>query len=107
RSHLLACLLRMSSTPLSQKVSHFAFLFDTLTTTKTATSPTASKAGLFLELQYDGISQTLVGAKLLDHRLERSRVAHVPTGERNFHILYYLLAGTSEAEKAHLGLDSN
>lgn len=48
---------------------------------------------------------TLIGGKVLDHRLERSRITSVPTGERNFHILYYLLAGTSAAEKAHLGLD--
>lgn len=106
RSHLLSSILSFSSTPLSQKISLFAFLFDTLTTTKSATTPTASKAGLFLELQYDGISQTLIGGKLLDHRLERSRVAGVPTGERNFHVLYYLLAGTSAAEKDHLGLHS-
>ena len=33
-------------------------------------------------------------------------MATVPPGERNFHILYYLLAGTSPAEKAHLGLDN-
>ncbi|KAF8461706.1 chitin synthase 8 [Kalaharituber pfeilii] len=104
RSHLLSSILSFSSTPLSQKISLFAFLFDTLTTTKSVTTPTASKAGLFLELQYDGISSTLIGGKLLDHRLERSRVAGVPTGERNFHVLYYLLAGTSPAEKDHLGL---
>lgn len=43
----------------------------------------------------------------MDHRLERSRIATVPTGERSFHVLYYLLAGTSPAEKSHLGLDIN
>ncbi|KAM7203794.1 chitin synthase-like protein [Naviculisporaceae sp. PSN 640] len=108
RSHLLTALLNKSTTPLSQKVSLAAYVFDTLTTTKTATTPTASKAGLFYELQYDTSSSTspiLIGAKLLDHRLERSRIADVPTGERNFHVLYYLLAGTSAAEKTHLGLD--
>jgi chitin synthase len=47
----------------------------------------------------------LIGGKLLDHRLERSRITDVPTGERNFHVLYYLLAGTSSAEKSHLGFD--
>ena len=85
-------------------------MFDTLTTTKSVTTPTASKAGLFFELQYDASSTanpTLIGGKLLDHRLERSRIASVPTGERSFHVLYYLLAGTSPAEKAHLGLDSS
>ncbi|EPE09997.1 glycosyltransferase family 2 protein [Ophiostoma piceae UAMH 11346] len=108
RAHLLAALLNKSSTPLSNKVSLAAYIFDTLTTTKTATTPTASKAGLFYELQYDTSSSTsplLIGAKLLDHRLERSRIAEVPTGERNFHVLYYLLAGTSAVEKAHLGFD--
>lgn len=88
-----------------------AYVFDTMTTTKTATTPTASRAGLFYELQYDtsaSSTPTLIGAKLLDHRLERSRIAaHLPAGERNFHVLYYLLAGTSAAEKAHLGLDGS
>lgn len=109
RSHLLSSFLAFSSTPLSTKLSLAAFVFDTLTTTKSLTTPTASKAGLFFELQYDASSTmnpTLVGGKLLDHRLERSRIASVPTGERSFHVLYYLLAGTSAAEKAHLGLDA-
>lgn len=93
---------------MSAKLSQAAYVFDTLTTTKTATTPTASKAGLYYELQYDTTTTTnpiLIGGKLLDHRLERSRITDVPTGERNFHVLYYLLAGTSDAEKAHLGLD--
>ncbi|KZF23501.1 glycosyltransferase family 2 protein [Xylona heveae TC161] len=109
RSHLLTSLLGLSSTPLSTKLSFAAFLFDTLTTTKSVTAPTASKAGLFFELQYDTASSvhpTLIGGKLLDHRLERTRISKVPTGERSFHVLYYLLAGTSPAEKTHLGLDS-
>ena len=53
------------------------------------------------------MNPTLIGGKLLDHRLERSRIASVPTGERSFHVLYYLLAGTSPAEKQHLGLDTS
>jgi chitin synthase len=106
---LLSAFLAKSSTPLSTKLSLAAYVFDTLTTTKTATTPTASKSGLFFELQYDTastVNPTLIGGKVLDHRLERSRVAGVPTGERSFHVLYYLLAGTSAAEKAHLGLDT-
>ena len=110
RSHLLSSILSFSSTPLSTKLSLAAFVFDSLTTTKSLTTPTASKAGLFYELQYDAsstMSPTLIGGKLLDHRLERSRIASVPTGERSFHALYYLLAGTSPAEKEHLGLGTS
>ncbi|KAJ5093625.1 Chitin synthase 8 [Penicillium angulare] len=109
RSHLLSSFLSFSSTPLSSKLSFAAFVFDTLTTTKSVTTPTASKAGLFLELQYDGsssINPTLIGGKIIDYRLERSRISSVPTGERSFHVLYYLLAGTSAAEKSHLGFDN-
>lgn len=101
--------MSFSSTPLSSKLSYAAFVFDTLTTTKSVTTPTASKAGLFLELQYDGsssVNPTLIGGKIIDYRLERSRLSSVPTGERSFHVLYYLLAGTSGAEKAHLGFDN-
>ncbi|KAF2772183.1 CHS5 chitin synthase, class V [Teratosphaeria nubilosa] len=108
RSHVLSQLLGFTSTPLSKKLSFAAFVFDALTTTKSVTTPTASKAGLFFELQYETASSlhpTLIGGKVLDHRLERSRVASVPPGERNFHLLYYLLAGTSDDEKKHLGLD--
>ncbi|GAB7359117.1 hypothetical protein MBLNU230_g5185t2 [Neophaeotheca triangularis] len=107
RSHLLSALLNYSATPLSKKLSFAAFVFDSLTTTKSTTTPTASKSGLLFELQYDTAQTyhpTLVGGKVLDHRLERSRVSTVPPGERNFHILYYLLAGTSDSEKDHLGL---
>ncbi|KAJ5225957.1 Chitin synthase 8 [Penicillium chermesinum] len=109
RSHLLSSFLSFSSTPLSSKLSYAAFVFDTLTTTKSVTTPTASKAGLFLELQYDGsssVNPTLIGGKIIDYRLERSRISSVPTGERSFHALYYLLAGTSPAEKSHLGFDN-
>jgi chitin synthase len=93
---------------LSTKLSLAAFVFDTLTTTKSVTTPIASKAGLFFELQYDSSSTnpTLIGGKILDHRLERNRITSVPTGERSIHVLYYLLAGTSAAEKSHLGLES-
>lgn len=108
RSHLLSALLEYSATPLSKKLSFAAFVFDTLTTTKSVTTPTASKAGLFFELQYEtsaALHPTLIGGKVLDHRLERSRISSVPPGERNYHVLYYLLAGTSPAEKEHLGLD--
>ncbi|KAF2472950.1 uncharacterized protein BDR25DRAFT_258493 [Lindgomyces ingoldianus] len=107
RGHVLRSLLSYSSTPLSKKIELANFVFDAFTTTKSLTTPVASKAGLLLELQYNTSTShaTLLGAQLLAHRLERSRIAAVPTGERNYHCLYYLLAGTSPAERKHLGLD--
>ncbi len=44
------------------------------------------------------------GVKSLDYYLERSRVAGAPSGERNFHIFYYLVAGATPDERQHLHL---
>jgi len=108
RGHLLRAFLSYSATPLSKKIELAQFVFDAFTTTKSLTTPIASKAGLLLELQYNTSTShhaTLLGAQFLAHRLERSRIASVPTGERNYHVLYYLLSGTSPAERKHLFLD--
>jgi chitin synthase len=40
----------------------------------------------------------------LDYYLERNRVSGAPSGERNFHIFYYLVAGASPEERQHLHL---
>ncbi|RYO23136.1 Chitin synthase 8 [Alternaria tenuissima] len=109
RGHMLRSFMSFSSTPLSKKIEHANFVFDAFTTTKSLTTPQASKSGLLLELQYNTTTAnnaTLLGAQFLAHRLERSRIASVPTGERTYHVLYYLLAGTSLNEKKHLFLDA-
>ena len=43
----------------------------------------------------------MTGVKTLDYYLERNRVAAIPSGERNFHISYYLIAGASPEERLH------
>ena len=106
---MLRHLLSYSATPLSKKIECANFVFEAFTTTKSLTTPSASKSGLMLELQYNTSTSnhaTLLGAQYLAHRIERSRLASVPTGERNYHVLYYLLSGTSLAEKKHLHLDN-
>lgn len=67
------------------------------------TSLKASRAGHVLELQY-GSDATLIGANILDYRLERARITKVPTAERNFHVFYYLIAGVADSEREHLAL---
>lgn len=42
--------------------------------------------------------------KTLDYYLERNRIAGALSGERNFHIFYYLVAGASSEERQHLKL---
>lgn len=101
RDNLTDHLLTLSNNPLSRKIKNADFVFNSFTTTKTASCMFASRAGHVLELQY-GSDATLIGASLLDYRLERSRITKVPTAERNYHIFYYLVSGLSDSEKDHL-----
>ncbi|ANB11793.1 chitin synthase CHS3 [Sugiyamaella lignohabitans] len=93
----------LSNNPLSTKIKNADFVFQAFTTTKTAQSLASSRAGNVLEFQY-GTDATLIGASILDYRLERSRITKVPTGERNYHVFYSLMAGISDTEREHLAL---
>jgi hypothetical protein len=52
-----------------------------------------------------GFYGEVLGAKLSEYLLEKSRVILQSDGERNFHAFYYLFAGLSDEEKAELKLE--
>ncbi|KAJ1925807.1 hypothetical protein IWQ60_004325 [Tieghemiomyces parasiticus] len=59
----------------------------------------STRFGMFQEIQFNERGR-IIGAKTLTYSLERSRVTNVPAGERNFHIFYYLLQGSSAQERS-------
>ncbi|KAL7324006.1 hypothetical protein PS15p_210586 [Mucor circinelloides] len=71
---------------------------------KTTVNENASRFGKYLELQFNERGR-MIGAKFLDYMLEKSRVAHTCGDERNFHIFYYVLHGSSPEEKSLLQLN--
>lgn len=70
---------------------------------KTTINENASRFGKYLELQFNERGR-MVGAKFLDYMLEKSRVTQTLGDERNFHIFYYILHGSSPEEKSFLHL---
>ncbi|CEP18844.1 hypothetical protein [Parasitella parasitica] len=70
---------------------------------KTTVNENASRFGKYLELQFNERGR-MVGAKFLDYMLEKSRVTHTSGDERNFHIFYYVLHGSTPEEKSMLQL---
>ena len=79
------------------------FVLETFGNARTLFNPNASRFGKYTELQFSDRGK-LTGVKTLDYYLERNRVASIPSGERNFHIFYYLTGGASPQERLHLHL---
>ncbi|KAI7902811.1 chitin synthase [Cokeromyces recurvatus] len=73
---------------------------------KTTFNENASCFGKYLELQFNERGR-MIGAKFLDYMLEKSRIAHTSGEERNFHVFYYLLHGSSPEEKSALHLNNS
>ncbi|CCM03060.1 uncharacterized protein FIBRA_05180 [Fibroporia radiculosa] len=88
---------------LSTQVPAAEFVLEAFGNARTLFNPNASRFGKYTELQFTDRGR-LSGMKTLDYYLERNRVAAVPSGERNFHIFYYLVAGASAEERQHMHL---
>ncbi|KDQ13770.1 glycosyltransferase family 2 protein [Botryobasidium botryosum FD-172 SS1] len=89
---------------LSSQIPSAEFVIETFGNARTLLNPNASRFGKYTELQFTERGR-LCGIKTLDYYLERNRVAGAPSGERNFHIFYYLVAGASLEERQHLQLN--
>ncbi|KAF8836252.1 glycosyltransferase family 2 protein [Paxillus ammoniavirescens] len=88
---------------LASQVPAAEFVIESFGNARTLFNPNASRFGKYTELQFTERGR-LCGIKTLDYYLERNRVAAVPSGERNFHMFYYLMAGASSEERQHLHL---
>ena len=88
---------------LGNQVPAAEFVLETFGNSRTLFNPNASHFGKYTELQFTERGR-ICGVKTLDYYLERSRVAGAPSGERNFHIFYYLVAGASPEERQHMHL---
>jgi chitin synthase len=71
---------------------------------RTVQNTSASGFGQFQELQYNERGR-IIGLKTMTYNLDRSRLTHVPQNERNFHVFYSLLSGTSTEERTALRIN--
>ncbi|KAK9709660.1 hypothetical protein K7432_008882 [Basidiobolus ranarum] len=66
----------------------------------------ASRFGNYTEIQFNGRGR-VIGAKILDYILEKSRLTPDTRGQKNFHIFYYVCGGATPEERDHLKLHEN
>mmetsp|Transcript_50054 Transcript_50054/g.64134 ORF Transcript_50054/g.64134 Transcript_50054/m.64134 type:complete len:1151 (-) Transcript_50054:283-3735(-) len=70
-------------------------LLESFGNAKTTRNDNSSRFGKFTELQFD-ISCRLIGSVSRTYLLEKSRVIHQSSGERNFHIFHQLMSALTE-----------
>ncbi|OWA53058.1 putative Myosin-2 heavy chain, non muscle [Hypsibius exemplaris] len=94
-SHLMR---RCAGEPeLESKIILFNPLLEAFCNAKTSLNDNSSRFGKFIELQFNGTGK-VIGAKICEYLLEKSRVTHRSAGETNFHIFHHMLS-TFSAEQ--------
>ncbi|CAM9708868.1 unnamed protein product, partial [Choristocarpus tenellus] len=87
-------------TGLEDKVVKSSPILESFGNAKTLRNNNSSRFGKFLKLQFSGEKYCLAGSFIETYLLEKSRVLSQGQGERNFHILYELVAGGALSDLA-------
>ena len=91
-------------TKLGSQIKNAQVILEAFGHSKTSQNNSASKFGVFQELQFSERGRIL-GTKTLNYAFDKSRVTQVPKDERTFNVFYSLLAGTSQEEQTALHIN--
>lgn len=94
----------MTETSLEQQLILTNPILESFGNAQTVRNNNSSRFGKFIRIDFDPSGGNIVGASIEKYLLEKSRVTHRATHERNFHIFYQLIQGAPEELLSELKL---
>jgi myosin heavy subunit len=80
-------------------------LLETFGNAQTLRNDNSSRFGKFIHINFSTVTGAIVGARVSNYLLEKTRITMQIEGERNYHIFYQLFAGAKPELLQELGLE--